>query len=246
MGEACCVHGPEGPPGRPRAAPLEEPGGPAGARGPPRGAGGGGGTLGPGAAARARRAALARERRAEAALLAGIRAARAGWGAGEAGLAREKARLGERQERRDARGGDPARTAVARAAAEEEAFGGAAEARAWREHGSRWEAFERGTDTVGPTDVPWPPPAEGRTLLAALAALDRPGGAAAPAGEDREDREAAEFKRAYRLASLRWHPDKFQNRHGPRLAPGTAEETLVRVSEVAQRINSAWADFAGS
>ena len=45
---------------------------------------------------------------------------------------------------------------------------------------------------------------------------------------------------------VRWHPDKFQNRHGPRLAPGTAEETLVRVSEVAQRINSAWADFAGS
>ena len=49
MGEACCVHGPEGPPGRPRAAPLEEPGGPAGARGA-RGAAAaaaGGGARGP-------------------------------------------------------------------------------------------------------------------------------------------------------------------------------------------------------
>jgi len=175
--------------------------------------------------------------------LADIRAARAGWGAGEAGLAREKARLGERQERRDARGGDPARMAAARAAAENEAFGGAAEARAWKEHKARWEAFERGTGTVGQADVPWPPPAEGRALLAALAALDCPRDVGAPAGKDRE---AAEFKRAYRLGSLRWHPDKFLSRHGPRLAPGTAEDTLRRVSEVAQRINSAWADFVAA
>ena len=232
--EGAC--GPPGPPGRPRAAPLDGAAGPTGASG----AGGRGGRVGAWARERERRAALARERRAEAAVLEGIRAARAGWSAGEAGLTREKARLGEEQEWRDARDGDPSREAAARAVLEEEAFGGAAEAQAWREHKAQWEVFERGSGEVGPDDVPWPPPVEGHALLAALVALEQPrGGRRPPTGWDSE----AQFKRAYRKGSLRWHPDKFQSRHGSRLAPGTAEETLRRVAEVAQRINSAWGAF---
>jgi hypothetical protein len=88
--------------------------------------------------------------------------------------------------------------------------------------------------------VPWPPSDGG--LLAALAAAEARAGAT--------DARAA-FRRAFRTAALRWHPDKWDARlaaRGAQAQPAAAsehEKVAARVRAVAQALNDAWAQAQG-
>ncbi len=95
--------------------------------------------------------------------------------------------------------------------------------------------------------MPWPPSEAG--LLSALAAREARAGA--------PDARAA-YRRAFRTAALRWHPDKFDARfaaarlrergaRGAAAAAATAahEEVAARVRAVAQALNDAWARVQG-
>ena len=76
-----------------------------------------------------------------------------------------------------------------------------------------------GDAVIGAADVPWP-------------ALD-----AATFGLDERHSSVAERKQAFRVASLRWHPDRFQQNYGALLADGEREAIMARVTEVSQTIN---------
>jgi hypothetical protein len=90
--------------------------------------------------------------------------------------------------------------------------------------------------------VPWPPSEAG--LLAALAARE--------AARGTTDARAA-YRRAFRTAALRWHPDKFEARFAAALRRGgggtsgdaAATEVSARVRAVAQALNDAWARVQG-
>ena len=155
----------------------------------------------------------------------------------------------------------------------------AEEARAWAAHDEAWTAFEasvRDGARVRTHDVPWPPGHDrggggggggGGTLLASLARrelVERGGGGVA--GSFRggsEDGRLAAFRRAFKRASLRWHPDKFEGKFGGALCDdacgdeddgtgGTggaggegrgethARRIRRRVRCIAQEINDAW------
>ena len=85
-----------------------------------------------------------------------------------------------------------------------------------------WERFSQsGRDSpISVADVPWP------QLQAATLGLD-------PARAN-----GAERKQAFRMHSLRWHPDKFLQVFGARLDAAEREEILKRVTEVSQEINA--------
>ena len=50
----------------------------------------------------------------------------------------------------------------------------------------------------------------------------------------------------YRAATLRWHPDKFTAKHGPRLAPADRDRILERVGAISQSINEEFKRLYGS
>ena len=49
-----------------------------------------------------------------------------------------------------------------------------------------------------------------------------------------------DLRGAYRAASRRWHPDKFRQRFGGRVAPAELAAVCARVQGVAQAVNHAW------
>jgi hypothetical protein len=128
-----------------------------------------------------------------------------------------------------------AASAALAAALSSAAQGGAA---AWARHEAAWAAFEAAPPaTLTLASVPWPPSDAG--LLAALAATEARAGAA--------DARTA-FRRAFRTAALRWHPDKWDARLAKPRGPAAAaarDEVAARVRAVAQALNSAWAQAQG-
>jgi len=110
-------------------------------------------------------------------------------------------------------------------------------AAAWARHEAAWAAFEASPPAaIGVGSVPWPPSDAG--LLAALAAGEARAGAA--------DARTA-FRRAFRTAALRWHPDKWDARLAQRGAAAGRErdEVAARVRAVAQALNAAWSRAQG-
>ena len=84
--------------------------------------------------------------------------------------------------------------------------------------------------------MPWPPSNEG--LLAALAAEEALSGGAVDA--------RTAFRRAFRTAALRWHPDKWDARlAAAQPAARERDEVAARVRAVAQALNDAWARAQG-
>ena len=113
----------------------------------------------------------------------------------------------------------------------------------WSNHESSWLIFEKrvdsGGDDVAPwvreTDVPWPP--DEKALLTQMAAIER--GKIPSTGHSKQDAAAA-YKRAFRKASLRWHPDKFAAKFSSKMHPDEAARVAARVQGVSQAINDAW------
>ena len=161
----------------------------------------------------------------------------------------------------------------------------AEEALDWADHERAWAEFEtsvRGGARVRVTDVPWPPGGPYRGgggdvrggTLASLARreLIETGSHRRQTtdGDDKsqsdkggpEDRRLAAFRRAFRRASLRWHPDKFEGKFGNALSADAcdggddggrdggserdgvgethAQRIRRRVRCIAQEINDAW------
>jgi len=161
----------------------------------------------------------------------------------------------------------------------------AEEARAWADHERAWAEFEtsvRGGARVRVTDVPWPPggPCRGGGgdvrggTLASLARRElietgshrrKTTDGDTKSQSDKggpEDRRLAAFRRAFRRASLRWHPDKFEGKFGNALSADAcvgdddggrdggserdgvgethAQRIRRRVRCIAQEINDAW------
>jgi hypothetical protein len=83
----------------------------------------------------------------------------------------------------------------------------------------RWSKFESSGTTIYASDVPWPQGPEDNVL-----SID-------------PDVNAEERKLLLRKAYLRWHPDKFVNRFGPRFAENEEEEIKAKLLEVIQAIN---------
>lgn len=121
----------------------------------------------------------------------------------------------------------------------------------WSDYDSAWSNLERlvkskyfGGDgnklLIKVNDVPWPP-VEG-SVLAQMAALER--------WSDRSDivdkskAAATAYRRAFRKASLRWHPDKFSAKFGRYLDPDDADEITARVQNVSQSINDEWSELS--
>lgn len=99
----------------------------------------------------------------------------------------------------------------------------------WADFEKRWAALEDSQNTsssLAYDDVPWPPK---MTEL-----LRR--------SSNNAGRESREFKVAYRSLLMRWHPDKFAARHGPRLLENDREKVLARVNAVARALNVAFAE----
>ena len=165
----------------------------------------------------------------------------------------------------------------------------AEEARAWADHERAWAEFEtsvRGGARVRVTDVPWPPGGPYRGgggdvrggTLASLARRElietgshrrKTTDGDTKSQSDKggpEDRRLAAFRRAFKRASLRWHPDKFEGKFGGALCDdvcgddddrmggtgGTggegrgethAQRIRRRVRCIAQEINDAWSDI---
>ena len=161
----------------------------------------------------------------------------------------------------------------------------AEEARAWADHERAWAEFEtsvRGGARVRVTDVPWPPGGPYRGgggivrggTLASLARRElvetgshrrKTTDGDTKSQSDKggpEDRRLAAFRRAFRRASLRWHPDKFEGKFGNALSADAcvgdddggrdggserdgvgethAQRIRRRVRCIAQEINDAW------
>ena len=90
-----------------------------------------------------------------------------------------------------------------------------------------WEAFTRAVQNSGGAavtyeQVPW----IGSDAELQLADIGLDGTATAEV-----------LKKVLRTATLRWHPDKFQQQFGPLLHPDHAERILERVTTVASGIN---------
>mmetsp|Transcript_35602 Transcript_35602/g.67149 ORF Transcript_35602/g.67149 Transcript_35602/m.67149 type:complete len:451 (+) Transcript_35602:262-1614(+) len=96
---------------------------------------------------------------------------------------------------------------------------------AWEKHERVMTKFENNPPGAIHFDtVPWPPDPE--EMLRMMIKLE---GSAAGAE-----------KRIYRKLTMRWHPDKFQNRYGSGLAAADHERILNRVKDISQILNRAW------
>ena len=152
--------------------------------------------------------------------------------------AREEKRRREKKERRAAReslndDGDAKRDEKRRRDRKEKEKDKATRASAsdakWADFEKRWTALEdsgESSSSLAYDDVPWPPKMTELLRRAAKGA----------------GRETREFKVAYRASLMRWHPDKFAARHGPRLVENDRERILARVNAVARALNVAFAE----
>ena len=126
----------------------------------------------------------------------------------------------------------------------------------------RWAMFEaQPPEAVTLDNIPWPPSAA--QLLGWLtAALQAPrpstqahpdsrttgatadhAGVAANAGDSATSRAR---RVAFRQASMRWHPDKFEARHGDRIAATEREGVMAAVQAMMQDILDAAAEDDGT
>jgi NF-kappa-B inhibitor-like protein 1 len=100
--------------------------------------------------------------------------------------------------------------------------------RKMKRHVNAWAGFEADVDDgtiaeIGLSDIPFPP--KDNVLLLANRGQDATG---------------AERKRAFRAASLRWHPDKFVQRFGARLHDTERDDILDKVTATFQLVNEAY------
>ena len=121
-------------------------------------------------------------------------------------------------------------------------------------HAARWLAFAAAPPAcITYDDVPWPP-TDACDLLSGIAAYSiemqpcsepKPAakgsahaasrGVGMPSAADRASDSTQ--RRAHRVATLRWHPDKFEQRFGSAIVVADRERVLQRIQEICQGLN---------
>uniref|UniRef100_A0A7S1N1Y1 NF-kappa-B inhibitor-like protein 1 n=1 Tax=Eutreptiella gymnastica TaxID=73025 RepID=A0A7S1N1Y1_9EUGL len=97
----------------------------------------------------------------------------------------------------------------------------------WRQHEVQFERFLQQTpSSVAYSAVPWPETAQEPDLMKEYLEASRPS-------------DPTRHQQLVRQLTMRWHPDKFLQQFGPRLAPSDRERILAKVTHVFQVIGSA-------
>ena len=115
----------------------------------------------------------------------------------------------------------------------------------WSEHESAWEMFTKSVSTANVSieirmqNVPWPP--DDNAILTHMAAHEYQ--RLSHSAEEAKENATKAYKKAFRKASLRWHPDKFMSKFGKFTHPKDADEVYKRVQAVSQAINDCWRDL---
>ena len=116
----------------------------------------------------------------------------------------------------------------------------------WDDHEQKWTEFDSTTfreeegKKISMRNVPWPPSEDILQHMAAFEMRQK------EEGEDFECEErkvlVAEkiYKKAFRRANLRWHPDKFTVRYGKYLDENDRDAILARVEEISMIVNSSY------
>ena len=116
----------------------------------------------------------------------------------------------------------------------------------WDDHEQKWTEFDSTTfreeegKMISMRNVPWPPSEDILQHMAAFEMRQK------EEGEDFECEErkvlVAEkiYKKAFRRANLRWHPDKFTARYGKYLDENDRDAILARVEEISMIVNSSY------
>lgn len=120
---------------------------------------------------------------------------------------------------------------------------------AWSLYESSWSKLDerikkiRFNDSSKPVviqmcDIPWPP--DESVMLTQMAALERWTKRRDANEESKHPESSAAYRRAFKRASLRWHPDKFAAKFGKYLDPKHSNEICQRVQSISQIINDEW------
>ena len=116
----------------------------------------------------------------------------------------------------------------------------------WDDHEQKWTEFDSTTfreeegKKISMRNVPWPPSEDILQHMAAFEMRQK------EEGEDFECEErkvlVAEkiYKKAFRRANLRWHPDKFTARYGKYLDENDRDAILARVEEISMIVNTSY------
>lgn len=116
----------------------------------------------------------------------------------------------------------------------------------WSEHESAWKMFTKSVSETASVsieirvqDVPWPP--DDTAILTHMAANEHQ--RLSHSVDEAKEHAAKAYKKAFRKASLRWHPDKFMSKFGKFIHSEDVDEVYKRVQAISQTINDCWSDL---
>ena len=126
----------------------------------------------------------------------------------------------------------------------------------WDDHERKWTEFDTASTyrgggkageeqkTITISNVPWPPSED---ILQHMAAFEmrqkQEEGEELEPGKGAQRKVAAAekiYKKAFRRANLRWHPDKFTAKYGKYLDESDRVAILARVEEISMTVNSSY------
>ena len=125
----------------------------------------------------------------------------------------------------------------------------------WDDHEQKWTEFDTAStyrgkggeeqQTITISNVPWPPSED---ILQHMAAFEmrqkqEEGEEELEPGKGAQRKVAAAekiYKKAFRRANLRWHPDKFTAKYGKYLDESDRVAILARVEEISMTVNSSY------
>ncbi|KAL0017927.1 hypothetical protein WJX77_004619 [Trebouxia sp. C0004] len=111
---------------------------------------------------------------------------------------------------------------------------------AWAQHENRWRRIEDGTECIQSLQaIPWPPFSAG--IIAALAQHDTTMDQQLSSAKRADNISGLSWRKAYRKALLRWHPDKLSARLVNIQNIAHKESALQRVHQILDRIHNEWA-----
>ncbi|DBB05306.1 hypothetical protein WJX82_004173 [Trebouxia sp. C0006] len=113
-------------------------------------------------------------------------------------------------------------------------------AAAWAQHEERWRRIEDGTEDIQSLQaIPWPLFNAG--IIAALAQRDTMMDRQLSSGKCPDNISSTSWRKAYRKALLRWHPDKMSARLVSVQNMAHRESAMQRVNQILDSIHNEWA-----
>lgn len=113
-------------------------------------------------------------------------------------------------------------------------------AAAWAQHENRWRSLEDGTKDIQTLQaIPWPPFSTG--IIAALAEHDTMTDQQLSSAKHADNISSLSWRKAYRKALLRWHPDKISARLVSIQSIAHEESALQCVRQILDSIHNEWA-----